>query len=158
MAVKKKASPTAKKAAPKKAAPKRATPAATKAAPRKTAPKKATPAATKAAPAVKAIGTKMTKLQILAHIAETTGLPRKDVGAVFNSLADLLEAHLKRRGSGEFTIPEAAIKVVRKKRPATKSRKMVSPFTGEEITVKAKPATNVVRLTALKRLKDTTSK
>lgn len=150
MAVKKKAAPVAPKAAPKKAAPK-------KAAPKKAAPKKSATTA-QAAPAVKAIGTKMTKTQILARISEDTGLTRKDVGAVFNSLADLIEAHMKRRGSGEFTVPEAGIKVVRKKRPATKQRKMISPFTGEEIVVKAKPATNVVRLTALKRLKETTTK
>ena len=44
------------------------------------------------------------------------------------------------------------IKVVRK--PATKARKGVNPFTGEPMTFKAKPARNVVKVLALKALKD----
>jgi nucleoid DNA-binding protein len=44
------------------------------------------------------------------------------------------------------------IKVVRK--PATKSRKGINPFTGEAMIFKAKPARNVVKVLALKALKD----
>ena len=44
------------------------------------------------------------------------------------------------------------IKVVRK--PATKARKGINPFTGEETTFKAKPARNVVKVLPLKGLKD----
>ncbi len=160
MAVKKKAAPASepqsptKKSTPKKAAPKKAEPKAAPAA--KAATKKAEPKATPAAAAKsKAVADKMTKVQILSQIAEETGLARKEVDAVFKSLSGLIESHMKRRGSGEFTIPEVGVKVVRKKRPAQKARKMISPFTGQEIEVKAKPASNTVRLTALKRLKDT---
>jgi hypothetical protein len=35
---------------------------------------------------------------------------------------------------------------------------MISPFTGEEITVKAKPARNVVKVNALKALKESVAK
>jgi nucleoid DNA-binding protein len=42
--------------------------------------------------------------------------------------------------------------VVRK--PARKARKGINPFTGEEMMFKAKPARNVVKVTALKRLKE----
>ena len=42
--------------------------------------------------------------------------------------------------------------VVRK--PATKARKGINPFTGEEATFKAKPARNVVKVRPLKNLKD----
>jgi len=44
------------------------------------------------------------------------------------------------------------VKVVRK--PATKARKGVNPFTGEEMMFKAKPARNVVKVLALKGLKE----
>jgi nucleoid DNA-binding protein len=44
------------------------------------------------------------------------------------------------------------VTVVRK--PATKARKGLNPFTGEEIMFKAKPARNVVRIRPLKGLKD----
>ncbi|WP_127478274.1 HU family DNA-binding protein [Sulfurivermis fontis] len=119
----------------------------------KAAPKKAAPA--KAAAPLKAITTKQTKSQIIAAIAEATGVSKKDVGAVFTTMAAMVEAHMKKNGSGEFTIPEVGVKIRRHKKPATKARKMISPFTGEEITVKAKPARNTVKLTALKGLKET---
>lgn len=110
--------------------------------------------AKKAAP-VKAITEKQTKTQIITAIAESTGLSKKDVGAVFSVTATMIEAHMKKNGSGEFTIPEIGVKVRRHKKPATKARKMISPFSGEEITVKAKPAHNTVKLMALKALKET---
>ena len=149
-AVKKK-STTKKKVATKKA------PVKKKTAARKTATPKA--AAPKAAAAnTKPIANKQTKTQIIAAISEETGLNKKEVGAVFASLGNLVQRHMKKRGSGEFTIPETGVKVRRQRKPATKSRKMVSPFTGEPITVKAKPARNVVKVTALKALKESVTK
>ena len=94
-----------------------------------------------------------TKSEILREIAETTGLTRKDVVAVFDSMSGMIKKDLGRRGAGVFTIPGLAkIRVVRK--PATKARKGVNPFTGEEMMFKAKPARNVVKIGALKALKD----
>lgn len=119
----------------------------------KAAPKKA--AVAKAAAPMKAIATKQTKTQIIAAIADSTGLSKKDVSAVFTTMADMVVAHMKKNGSGEFTVPEVGVKIRRHKKPATKARKMISPFTGEQITVKAKPARNTVKLTALKGLKET---
>jgi nucleoid DNA-binding protein len=43
-------------------------------------------------------------------------------------------------------------KVIRK--PATKARKGINPFTGEPTTFKAKPARNVIKVRALKALKE----
>lgn len=135
-----------KKASAKKAAPKAAAkPAAPKAAAKKT-PAKAAPA--------KAISTKQTKSQIVAAVSEQTGLSKKDVSAVFGAVAGLIAAHMSKKGSGEFTIPDSGVKIRRVKKPATKARKMTSPFTGQEITVKAKPARNVIKVTALKSLKE----
>lgn len=103
---------------------------------------------------LKAIATKQTKTQIMATIAEETGVTKKDVSAVLQALGDLSKRHLGKRGSGEFTIPEVGVKLRRVKKPATKARKGRNPLTGEEMVFKAKPARNVVKATPLKVLKD----
>ena len=60
---------------------------------------------------------------------------------------------LGKRGSGQFILPGLLrMRVVRK--PATKARPGRNPFTGEAMTIKAKPARNVVRATPSKALKD----
>ena len=111
----------------------------------------------KAAPAkpVKAISTGYTKSQLYAHISEETGLSRRDVSKVFDSLADVMAGHLKSRGAGEFKLP-GLLKVKVNKKPATKARKNVpNPFRpGEFMDVAAKPARKVVKVLPLKALKD----
>jgi nucleoid DNA-binding protein len=52
-----------------------------------------------------------------------------------------------------FTVP-GLLKMRVVKKPATKARKGVNPFTGEEMMFKAKPASKVVKVAALKGLKD----
>jgi len=112
--------------------------------------KKAKVVAPKKLPAIKEA---MRKTEILAKIAEDTELTRKQVAAVFESLGDLMHRHLKKRGAGEFTMPGMMkLRVVRK--PATKARKGINPFTGEETTFKAKPARNVVKVRPLKKVKE----
>ncbi len=95
-----------------------------------------------------------TKSEIYAKIVEDTGLTRKDVAAVFESLNGQIKKNLGSRGApGTFTIPGLLkLRVVKKK--ATKARKGVNPFTGEEMMFKAKPASKVVKATVLKGLKD----
>ena len=94
-----------------------------------------------------------TKSQILSDIAEETGLTRKQVQGVFDSMSGLIKKDLGKRGPGVFSVPGLMkVKVVRK--PATKARKGINPFTGEETTFKAKPARNVVKVLPLKALKD----
>jgi nucleoid DNA-binding protein len=61
---------------------------------------------------------------------------------------------VQRRGSGEFSIPETGVKIRRIKKPARKSRMGRNPATGETIKIAAKPATTVVKVTALKALKE----
>ena len=119
----------------------------------------AKPAAGKsAAPAVKAIPSKQTKTQIIAALSENTGLAKKDVGNVLAALGAMIEGHMKKRGSGEFTIPDAGVKIRRVKKPARKARMGRNPATGEAMKIAAKPASTVVRVTALKALKDTIGK
>jgi nucleoid DNA-binding protein len=95
----------------------------------------------------------MTKSAMLEQIAQNTGLARKQVSAVFDELAALIESHLKKGGVGPFTFP-GLMKIEVKRKPATKARKGINPFTGEETVFKAKPARNVVKIRALKKVKD----
>lgn len=123
-------------------------PAVKKAAPKKRA------AVTAPAKKLTAIAEKQTKAQILADIAEDAGVEKKAVKAVFDALQRQVQRHLVARGSGEFTIPELAVKIRRIRKPATKARKGRNPFTGEEIMIKAKPARSSVRASAMKKLKE----
>jgi nucleoid DNA-binding protein len=95
-----------------------------------------------------------TKTEIYAKIVEDTGLTRKDVVAVFESLSGQIQKNLGGRGApGIFSIP-GLLKLRVVKKPARKARKGINPFTGEEMMFKAKPATKVVKATVLKGLKD----
>lgn len=49
---------------------------------------------------------KQTRLEILRSIADSTGLPKIQVESVFSALMDLLQSHMRKRGSGEFTISD----------------------------------------------------
>ena len=135
------------KAAPRK---KPAKKAAVKAKTTKVAEKKVT--VRKAAPATP-VKTALNKSQILTAVAEHSGVSKKEVGIVFEELAGLMHRHLRKGGAGEFTVP-GLLKCVVKRKPATKARKGVSPFTGEEIMFKAKPARNVIKVRPLKKLKE----
>jgi DNA-binding protein HU-beta len=91
-----------------------------------------------------------TKSEILAQISKDSELSRKQVSEVFESLNGIIKKSL--RGNGLFTLPGLLkLKVV--KRPATKSREGINPFTGEKMTFKAKPASKKVRALPLKNLK-----
>ena len=103
------------------------------------------------------IAVKQTKSQILGDLAENTGLTRKQVAAVLDSLADLAKGHLQDGGSGEFAIPSVGVKLRRVVKPARPSRPGINPATGERITIQAKPESVAVRATPLKALKDSVS-
>ena len=95
------------------------------------------------------------KTQILDKIASSTALSRKQVAAVLDSLTDVIEAHVKKNAVGEFVLP-GLMKISTVRKPATKARKGINPFTKEEVMFKAKPATTVVKVRPLKGLKDMT--
>lgn len=95
----------------------------------------------------------MTKSEIVSDIAETTGVTKKDVNAVFDAIASQMKKSLGARGSGAYTVP-GLMKVMVVRKPATKARKGINPFTKEETMFKAKPARNVVKIRPLKNLKD----
>ena len=127
---------TAKKTTARKAAP--------KAAARKAAPKKNL---------TTAIKDSWNKSEIYNYIADVTDVSKKDVGTVFETFANVMERHLKRNAAGEFTVP-GLMKCKVQRKPATKARKGVNPFTGEEMMFKAKPARNIVKIRPLKKVKE----
>lgn len=93
-----------------------------------------------------------TKTAILNGIAKETDLSRKQVASVLESLEGMIAKELRPRGAGCFNLPGLLkIKVVKK--PAKRARKGTNPFTGEEMTFKAKPASKSVRVLPLKKLK-----
>ena len=94
-----------------------------------------------------------TKSEIYSNIAESTDLTKKQVAAVIDALSAEIEKNLGKRGPGQFTIP-GLCKITVQRKPATKERKGINPFTGEETVFKAKPARNVVKIRPLKGLKD----
>jgi nucleoid DNA-binding protein len=111
--------------------------------------------AKKVAPARKIAAAKapVTKSAMMDEIAGNTGLTRKQVSSVFDELSTLIERHIKKGAVGQFTLP-GLMKVEVKRKPATKARKGINPFTGEETIFKAKPARNVVKIRPLKKMKD----
>ena len=105
------------------------------------------------ATAAKAPRKAMSKSEIIAGIAEKTGLSKKQVGSVFDAMASQIKKSLGRNGPGAYAVP-GLMKVVVVRKPATKARKGINRFTGEEVMFKAKPARNVVKIRPLKNLKD----
>jgi nucleoid DNA-binding protein len=95
----------------------------------------------------------MSKSEVLNALAEGSGLSRKQVAGVLESLSGLIGRNVGKKGSGVFAIP-GLMKITVQHKPATKPRKGINPFTGQEMMFKAKPARNVVRIRPLKSLKD----
>jgi nucleoid DNA-binding protein len=96
---------------------------------------------------------KSSKTQILDQVAQSTGLSRKQVAGVLDSLTDVIEAHIRKNAVGEFVLP-GLLKISTVRKPAVKARKGINPFTKEEVMFKARPASTVVKVRALKKLKD----
>jgi len=94
-----------------------------------------------------------TKSEIMAVLADQTGLTKRDVTTIFASLGTLIGNDVGKKGPGIFTVP-GMMKIVRVNKPATKARKGINPFTGQEMIFKAKPARSVVKIRPLKALKE----
>jgi len=96
----------------------------------------------------------MTKSELLAKIADDTGLSKKEVGAVLESLGGCIAASIGKNGCGKFVLP-GLLKVQKKKIPARPAKTGVpNPFKpGELMDVKARPASNKVVIRPLKNMK-----
>jgi DNA-binding protein HU-beta len=89
-------------------------------------------------------------IQILADKSESE-LSRKDVKGIVEAMATIGQAELKKNGL--FVVP-GLVRMVVVKKPATKERKGINPFTGQETVFKAKPARKVVKARPVKAAKD----
>ena len=121
---------------------------------KKTATKKVSAAKKSPASAV-SVKDPLTKGGIIKAITDITSQPKKDVVACVEALTSIIEMHVKNRGPGKFVMP-GLLKSNVVKKPARPARKGVNPFTGEETMFKAKPAHKVIKIKALKRLKEMT--
>jgi nucleoid DNA-binding protein len=123
---------------------------------KKKAPVKKKAVAKKAAtPArkVTAISERYNKIEIVNELAINSGLNRKQIDTVLDELCLLVQRHVKKRAVGEFVL-SGLVKITTVKKPAKKARKGINTFTGKETIFKAQPATNAVKVYALKGLRD----
>ena len=97
------------------------------------------------------MATQLSKSQLVEKISTAAELSKRDVKNVLDMLTDVGHKELKK--TGVFLVPGFAKFVVVKK-PATKARKGVNPFTGLEMMFKAKPARKIVRARPVKAAKD----
>lgn len=93
------------------------------------------------------------KSEIFSCLAQDAGVTKRQVAAMIDGLQSLIKKDLSARGPGIFTLP-GLMKITVQKKPATKARKGINPFTGEQMMFKAKPARKVVKVRALKKLKE----
>ncbi|MCP4474647.1 MAG: integration host factor [Gammaproteobacteria bacterium] len=115
--------------------------------------KAATKKASVKKPRVTAIKEAYTKSQLINELSMMSELDKKEVLRVMDSLTNIMHRHLKKGGVGHFSLAGLMkLKVVKK--PARKAGKGRNPFTGEEIMLKAKPASRSVKVQALKKLKE----
>ena len=94
-----------------------------------------------------------TKGEIITSIAGTTDLARKQVSSVFEALSGLIGKSVGKKGPGMFVVP-GLMKIIVVQKPAVAARKGINPFTKQEQMFKAKPARKVIKIRALKALKD----
>ena len=102
-----------------------------------------------------AVQKKYTKTEILSEISANANVSKKEVAAVLDELAVVIERHIKKRAVGEFTLP-GLLKIKSVLRPARPARKGVpNPFRpGELMDIPRKPATTRVKVLPLKKLKE----
>lgn len=94
----------------------------------------------------------LSKTQLIEKlVAGSDGLSKKDVKGVLQGLVEVAHKELKKTGT--FLMPGLAKFVVVKK-PATKARKGINPFTKEPTVFKAKPASKTIKVRPVKAAKD----
>lgn len=102
---------------------------------------------------LKPIKEPMRKTGLIAHIAQHSGVEPKAVKSVMASLEATMLASVNKKGLGSFTLP-GLMKVTVVNVPAKKKRVGIDPFTKQERTFAAKPATVKIKVRALKKVKD----
>jgi nucleoid DNA-binding protein len=93
------------------------------------------------------------KSEVYATVAEHCGLNRRDVAGVVHVLGSMIRADLSKGGPGVFKLA-GLMRITVQRKPATKARMGINPFTKEQVMFKAKPARNVVKVRPLRALKE----
>ena len=93
----------------------------------------------------------ISKSELIQKVADEASVSKRDVKAVIESLATVAYKEMKK--SGEFLLPGFAKFIVVKK-PATKERTGINPFTKEPTVFKAKPARKMLKVRPVKSAKD----
>ena len=96
----------------------------------------------------------LTKSEILVRIAKRTELSRKQVASVLEALSGLIAAAMYKTGGTCIFVLPGLLKLTVVEKPATPERTGINPFTKQEQVFKAKPARRVIKVRALKKLKD----
>lgn len=95
--------------------------------------------------------TSMTKSQFVGELSAKTGMSKSQVNSVLSAVSEVVATEV---GAGRPIALPGLVKITSVRKPATHARPGINPFTKEAITIKAKPARSVVKVRALKALKD----
>lgn len=120
---------------------------------KKAAKKKSASKAAARPAAIKPIKEALTKSGLVAHLSDTSGVAARDVRAVMSALEGAVAGSVSKKGAGTFTLP-GLLKITVVNVPAKPKRRGINPFTKEEQTFAAKPASVKVKVRPLKKLKD----
>ena len=95
----------------------------------------------------------LSKSDLIQTLVKKSGdkLSRKDAKGILESLVEV--GHRELSKSGVFVLP-GLVKLVVIRKPATKERKGINPFTKEPTVFKAKPARKVLKARPVKAAKD----
>ena len=96
---------------------------------------------------------RMSKSQFVTTLAEKSGLNKKQAMSALDTINAMVIQQLGKRGPGEILIP-GLLKLNIVNKPATRKHEGINPFTKEPMTYKAKAAHKVIKMRALKALKD----
>jgi len=94
-----------------------------------------------------------TKTEVYTALADKTGLTKKEIGTVLDALSEYIQTQIGKKGPGLFQLP-GLLKIKRHLKPKQAARMGRNPKTGEEMQIAAKPARTVVKVLALKNLKE----
>lgn len=98
----------------------------------------------------------ITKTTLIGNLVEETGLTKQQVGLVLDGLTTQIRKALEKSGPGEITALPGLLKITKQKKPARPAKKGVpNPFKpGETMDVAAKPASEAIKIRALKGLRE----
>lgn len=94
----------------------------------------------------------MSQVELVEELAEELGWSKSDVRHFLAALTDIVEANTR----ACIRTKVAGVVIAPTLKKATKKRKGRNPATGEEVTIKAKPASVKVKAKIVKPLSDAT--